>query len=108
MQRTPSAARAIERAMSRRTPAAPKPAPDAWAREALAELDRQQRKREAAQRAEREAQRQAELAATPTPTMILRELGRAATRTSSAIPLNGAAVLRAALNGGSGTINGQT
>lgn len=58
-------------------------------------------------KAEREAQRQAEQqAAKATPDLIRSTLAGAAGQPTSTMPLNGAAVLRAALNGGRGTVNG--
>lgn len=59
---------------------------------------------------EREAKKQAEEAARTAPTtaagMLAAEISGKRNSTESPLPLNGAALLRAALNGGSGTING--
>jgi hypothetical protein len=61
-------------------------------------------------RAEHEAKQKAQKAAQKprsTASILMGEIARAATGSGSApIPLNGAAVLRAALNGGNGTVNG--
>jgi hypothetical protein len=62
--------------------------------------------------AQREARRQAEEQAKEPPqttaSILMGEIAKAATGSGSAtIPLNGAAVLRAALNGGGGTVNGE-
>jgi hypothetical protein len=61
-------------------------------------------------RVAREAKQKAEKAAQEprsTASILMGEIARAATGSASQpIPLNGAAVLRAALNGGGGTING--
>jgi hypothetical protein len=61
--------------------------------------------------AEREARREAEEEAQNTPqntaSILMGEIAKAATGSgSTTIPLNGAAVLRAVLNGGNGTVNG--
>jgi hypothetical protein len=72
-------------------------------------IEHQRRQQELA--AVREARRQAEEAheaPQTTASILMGEIAKAATGSGSvAIPLNGAAVLRAALNGGSGTVNGE-
>lgn len=60
------------------------------------------------QRAERQAEEAVQEAPQTTVSILISEIARAATGSGSAtIPLNGTAVLRAALGGGGGTINGE-
>jgi hypothetical protein len=97
-----SAAETLRKVLYKPSPVKP-PARDEWIRSGIEELNRQQQEREAVEHADHQAQQDA----TPTTTMILRELGMAASSGSTAIPLNGAAVLRTALSGGDGTVNGR-
>lgn len=80
------------------------PEPEWW------EVSMEHLRRQQALAAEQEARRQAEevaQAAPQTTSLLMGEIARAATGSGSAtIPLNGAAVLRAALTGGGGTVNG--
>lgn len=80
--------------------------PPLWFDVAIENLSRQQERaaeRAARQKAEEEAQNTPQNAAS----ILISEITKAATGSgSTTIPLNGAAVLRAALSGGGGTING--
>lgn len=69
------------------------------------ETHRQNQERRAQHEAEQEAE---QLAAQSIPDLIRTALSSATKRPASAMPLNGSPVLRAALAGGSGTINNST
>jgi Mg-chelatase subunit ChlI len=74
-----------------------------WFDVAIEQLQRTQREREEALRQSEKARE----APRSTSSIIATEIARAATGSGSAvIPLNGAAVLQAALSGGHGTVNG--
>lgn len=72
------------------------------------EHQRRQQKLNAEREARRDAEHRAQEATQTTASILLSEIAKAATAGGSAtIPLNGAAVLWAALIGGGGTINGE-
>jgi hypothetical protein len=106
---TDNFAQAVARMLERRgivcVPGLPADEPQ-WFDLAIENLSRQQKLA-----AEREARRKAEEEAQNTPpntaTILMGEIAKAATGSgSTTIPLNGAALLRAALSGGGGTVNG--
>jgi hypothetical protein len=77
-----------------------------WFDLAIENLSRQQ-ELAAEREARREAEEEAQNAPQTTASILMGEIAKAATGSrSTTIPLNGAAVLRAALNGGNGTVNG--
>lgn len=87
-------------------PGLPVDEPPEWFDLAIEHLSRRQDlagEREARRKAEKEAQNTPQTTAS----ILMGEIAKAGTGSGSAmIPLNGAAVLRAALNGGRGTVNG--
>jgi hypothetical protein len=74
--------------------------------EKLLELDRRHEEFEREREAREQAEQEAATAHLTTPDLIRRTMAETHPTSKSTIPLNGAAVLRAALAGGPGTING--